>query len=138
LLLFEAPRLWGNLNQIHRLEPIDKRYSLSEVPEAIRYVKEKMQEQTLTPDQIVKLIQYLPGDKAFKILAPGTRGRPKFEAQLDSDRMLLVASAIKTFVPCEALRQIDSPDIVDKLKKKGLGLDSNIWSLGSPTFNPPP
>jgi beta-lactamase class A len=96
-----------------------------------------MQEQTVTPDQIVKLFEHLPGDKAFKILAPGTRGRPKFEAQLDPDRMLFVASAIKTFVLCEALRQIDSPDIVDKLEKKELGLDSNIWSLGSPTFNPP-
>lgn len=61
-----------------------------------------MQEQTVTPDQIVKLFEHLPGDKAFKILAPGTRGRPKFEAQLDSDRMLFVASAIKTFVLCEA------------------------------------
>lgn len=38
---FLKPRLWGNLNQIHRLEPIDKRYSLSEVPEAIRYLKGK-------------------------------------------------------------------------------------------------
>ena len=33
---FLKSRLWGKLNKIDRLESIDKRYSLSEVPEAIR------------------------------------------------------------------------------------------------------
>jgi hypothetical protein len=30
---------------------------------------------------------------------------------LDPDKMLLAASALKTFVLCEALRQADSPDV---------------------------
>jgi beta-lactamase class A len=93
--------------------------------------------QTITPQEIVALFGHLPGDKAFKIFAPATEDGPKFQAQLNSDRRLFVASAIKTFVLCEALRQIDSPDVVDKLAKTEMGLDSSVWSFGSPAFNPP-
>jgi beta-lactamase class A len=93
--------------------------------------------QAITPEQIVALFDHLPGDKAFKILAPAANGNPKFQAQLNSDEMLFVASTVKTFVLCEALRQIDSPDIVERLSKKELELDSSVWSFGSPTFNPP-
>jgi len=51
--------------------------------------------------------------------------------------VLFVASAIKTFVLCEALRQLDSPEVVHTLESKELTLDSTVWSLGSPVFNPP-
>ena len=51
--------------------------------------------------------------------------------------MLFVASANKTFVLCEALRQADSADVIAQLEQKELVLDASIWSLGSPTFNPP-
>ena len=50
---------------------------------------------------------------------------------------MFVASAIKTFVLCTALRQIDSPDIVRTLEDTELTLDDTVWSFGSPAFNPP-
>jgi beta-lactamase class A len=51
--------------------------------------------------------------------------------------MLFVASVIKTFVLCEALKQVDSPEVVHKLERKSLALNSTVWSFGSPVFNPP-
>jgi len=92
---------------------------------------------SLKPEQIVALFSNLPGDTAFKILAPSTKGKNPFVAQLNSSRMLFVASAIKTFVLCEALRQADSPTIDDDLEHVPITLGSTIWSPGSPTFNPP-
>src|SRR5262249_1985629 len=59
-----------------------------------------------------------------------------FVAQRNSNRRLFVASAIKTFVLCEALRQMDLPDVKEKLEEREIVLDSTIWSLGSPTFMP--
>jgi hypothetical protein len=59
----------------------------------------------LKPEQIVALFAQLPGDTAFKILAPDAKGKKPFIAQLNSDRMLFVASAIKTFALCEAVWQ---------------------------------
>jgi beta-lactamase class A len=72
-----------------------------------------------------------------KILVPAAARKPEFSAQLNPTKMLFVASAIKTFVLCEALRQADSPDVESVLEAKKLKLDSSVWSLGSPTFNPP-
>jgi beta-lactamase class A len=95
-------------------------------------------EQKITPEKIVDLFDDLPGDKAFKILAPGADGKHKFLAQLNSQKQLFVASAIKTFVLCEALRQADSPDIDGALEQRQLTLDSTVWSFGSPTFFPYP
>jgi beta-lactamase class A len=94
-------------------------------------------DEAITPDRIVDLFEPLPGDKAFKILAPAADGKPKFLAHLKSHKTLFVASAIKTFVLCEALRQADSPDIIVALEQKEIALDSSVWSFGSPTFNPP-
>ena len=57
-------------------------------------------------------------------------------AQLNAEKRLFVASANKTFILCEALRQADSPDI-DVAELEGhspLALDSRVWSFGSPTF----
>ena len=91
----------------------------------------------LKPDQIVARFAELHGDKAFKILAPAAAGNKPFAAQLDSGRTLFFASAIKTFALCEALRQADSPDVVEHLEQRAIALDSTIWSPGSPIFNPP-
>ncbi len=98
-------------------------------------------EQKITPEKIVDLFDDLPGDKAFKILAPGANGNHKFLAQMNSQKRLFVASAIKTFVLCEALRQAEASlqadsDIADTLEQKQLTLDSTVWSFGSPTFFP--
>jgi beta-lactamase class A len=92
---------------------------------------------SLKPEEIVALFASLPGDTAFKILAPSAKGKPPFLALLNSSRMLFVASAIKTFVLCEALRQADSATVGDDLEHVAITLDSTIWSPGSPTFNPP-
>ena len=91
-------------------------------------------------EDIPELFEGLPGDTAFKIFAPAARGRNKILVQANSDKMLFVASAIKTFVLCESLRQVDAHDVVEKLEAKKLVLDSTVWSFGSPTlndFNPP-
>jgi beta-lactamase class A len=90
-----------------------------------------------TPDEIVNLFERLPGDKALKIFVPATSGKPKIQIQLNSERVLFVASAMKTFALGERLRQLDSPDVVAKLEDNDLALNTSIWSLGSPTFNPP-
>src|SRR5262252_4444086 len=71
---------------------------------------------SLKPAQVVKLFANLPGDVAFKISAPRAKRKAPFVAELNSSRMLFVASAIKTFVLCEALRQADSANIDDDLE----------------------
>lgn len=88
-------------------------------------------------DEIVALFSDLPGDKALKILVPGNKGERGFSVQFNSSTTLFVASAIKTFALCEALRRVDSPDVIELLKSKELALDSTLWSLDSPTFNSP-
>ena len=93
--------------------------------------------QPISPRDIIDLFEPLPGAKAVKILAPGSGDRSEFVAQLNSDQRLFVASADKTFVLCEALRQVDAPDIVKTLDRTALELDSSVWSPGSPIFNPP-
>ena len=100
---------------------------------------------SISPDAIVERFAALPGDVAFKILAPSPKGRKAFVASLGSDRMLFVASGIKSYVLCEAMRQADAqvdsqsdgPDIVDILEGRELALDSTVWAFGSPTFTPP-
>jgi beta-lactamase class A len=86
---------------------------------------------------IVSLFKKLPGDKAMKIFAPTVGKKSGLLAQLNSGQRLFVASADKTFVLCEALRQADSPNIAAVLEATELALDSTVWSLGSPIFNPP-
>jgi beta-lactamase class A len=88
-------------------------------------------------EDIPDLFAGLPGDTAFKIFAPAARGRRPILVQANSGKMLFVASAIKTFVLCEALRQVDAHDVVEKLEAKELVLDSRVWSFSSPTFNQP-
>jgi beta-lactamase class A len=93
---------------------------------------------TATPDQIIDLFEPLPGEKGVKIFAPAAGGKPEFVAELNASKKLFAASADKTFALCEALRQIDSPDVVHTLETTKLELNSTIWSIpGSPVFNPP-
>ncbi|WGJ14770.1 serine hydrolase [Methylocapsa sp. D3K7] len=89
------------------------------------------------PAQTIGLFEALPGDKALKIYAPTVGLKPGILIQSNASKMLFVASAIKTFVLCTALRQIDSPDIVHTLEDTELTLDDTVWSFGSPAFNPP-
>jgi beta-lactamase class A len=91
----------------------------------------------LSPQQIQLALNSLPGDKAFKIFAPPAAGGPELLLEYQSSKQLFVASAIKTFALCEALRQADSPDIGHVLETTELALNDTVWSLGSPSFNSP-
>lgn len=86
---------------------------------------------------ITELFRDLPGQLGMKIFAPPQKGRRGFTAEINAGRQLFAASAIKTFALCEALRQADSPEIVETLETRMLALDETVWSLGSPIFNPP-
>lgn len=91
---------------------------------------------------IDSLFADLPGDHAFEIFAPSVNNAPGFAASSNADKRLFVASAIKTFALCQALRQAelqqgDSPDIAHILEEKEIVLNDSVWSLGSPIFNPP-
>lgn len=97
----------------------------------------KILKQKVIRRAIVSLFNTLPGDVALKIFAPSAGSKGGLQVQLNSDRRLFVASADKTFVLCEALRQADSPDVAHVLELKQLTLDSSVWALGSPIFNPP-
>lgn len=91
----------------------------------------------ITPEDIVQRFLSLPGEKAVKIFAPAAAGKPAYSVELNSNTTLFVASAFKTFVLGEALRLADSHDVVENLEARMLALDSSVWSLGSPIFNPP-
>jgi beta-lactamase class A len=93
-------------------------------------------EQT-SPQAILSLFKSLPGDVAVKIHAPATNGKPEFLVESNSTKQMFAGSAIKTFILCEALRQADSPQVVQTLKAQQLSLDASVWSLDSATFNPP-
>lgn len=92
----------------------------------------------INPDQIGALFTALPGIISFKIWAPATADKPEFlVASRNASRRLFVGSAIKTFVLAEALRQVDSPAVVQTITRTQLALDASVWSVDSQTFNPP-
>src|SRR5438270_8751927 len=95
------------------------------------------QKGTVSADAILALFKALPGDVAIKILAPAANGKPEFLVESNASKTMFVGSAIKTFILCEALRQADSPNVVQTLKTKQLSLDASVWSVDSVTFNPP-
>jgi beta-lactamase class A len=88
-------------------------------------------------DEVIRLFDALPGDKAVRIYAPASERGSELVIKSNVNKQLFVASAIKGFVLCEALRQVDSAEVVEKIESKKLALDDTVWSFGSPTFNPP-
>ena len=86
---------------------------------------------------VIRLFEPLPGIKAVKIWAPARNRGQEFLAALNPGRQMFCASSFKGFVLCEALRRIDSPQLVGTLSTTQLALDSSVWSLGSSIFNPP-
>lgn len=87
--------------------------------------------------EVIRLFEPLPGIKAVKIWAPAKNCGQEFIASLNPGRQMFCASSFKGFVLCEALRQIDSPQLVGTLSATQLALDAGVWSLGSSVFNPP-
>jgi beta-lactamase class A len=95
------------------------------------------QKSPVSPDAILALFKSLPGDVGIKIFAPAVNGKPEFLVESNASKTMFVGSAIKTFILCEALRQADSPGVVQSLKVKQLSLDASVWSVDSTIFNPP-
>ena len=89
-------------------------------------------------DEILKLFAGLPGKVSVKIDAPATsKGKALQVSSSNSAEQIFVGSAIKTFVLCEAFRQADSPHVLDTITARQLSLDPSVWSVDSPSFNPP-
>ncbi|HEY6988802.1 MAG TPA: serine hydrolase [Bryobacteraceae bacterium] len=86
---------------------------------------------------IKRAFEGLPGRSALKIWAPRSGRAREFSLALHADKRLFTASANKSYILCERLRQLDSPHVEEKLVNHALKLDSSIWSLGSTVFNPP-
>jgi beta-lactamase class A len=95
------------------------------------------QKSGVSSEAILALFKLLPGDVAIKIFAPAANGKPEFLVESNASKTMFVGSAIKTFILCEALRQADSPNVVQTLKATQLSLDASVWSVDSATFNPP-
>ena len=93
--------------------------------------------ETVSTDKIKRLFAKLPGTVSFKIVAPATRRTARLQVSSRSGERLFIGSAFKTFVLAEALRQADSPEVVQKITQQQLALDASVWSLDSATFNPP-
>jgi beta-lactamase class A len=93
--------------------------------------------EVVAPETIVALFKSLPGDVAIKIYSPAVNGKPEFVVESNASKQMFVGSAVKTFILCEALRQVDSPSVVQALSSIQLSLDASVWSLDSATFNPP-
>ena len=87
--------------------------------------------------KIFKRFAGLPGDVAVKIVAPPSRSKRGLLVKSNASTRLFVGSAFKTFVLCEALRQADTPDVVQTISQRQLALDASVWSADSATFNPP-
>jgi beta-lactamase class A len=88
-------------------------------------------------DTIAQLYAKLPGTVTFKIAAPATRRTRELNLSMDAGRQLFIGSSFKAFVLAEALRQDDSPDVVNAITQRQLDLNASVWSPDSATFNPP-
>jgi beta-lactamase class A len=88
-------------------------------------------------EEILDLFSDLPDRKALKIWAPATDDGPEVLVQLNANQRMFVASTLKSVILCERLRQLDSPTVEKQITGHELALDQNIWSPGSPIFNPP-
>jgi beta-lactamase class A len=87
--------------------------------------------------EIRRAFEDLPDRKSFKIWAPRSGHSPEFTAEMHANEQFFSASANKAYILCERLRQLESPNLEEKLIDHKLKLDESIWSLGSPVFDPP-
>jgi beta-lactamase class A len=85
---------------------------------------------------VLRVFQTVPGTTSLKIWAPATHGH-ELLIEYNASQRLFVGSAIKPFVLCERLRQLDSTDVVAKLSQNQLKLDSSVWMSDSRSLNPP-
>lgn len=97
----------------------------------------KPEKDDASPQAILSLFKSLPGDVAIKIYAPAVNNKPAYLVESNASKVIFVGSAVKTFILCEALRRVDSPNPVQTLTTTQLSLDASVWSVDSATFNPP-
>jgi len=71
------------------------------------------------------------------VFAPATTRTVELDISSNAGKQLFVASAVKVLIAVEALRQADSPDVASAIDERQLALDESVWTVGSPTFNPP-
>jgi beta-lactamase class A len=88
-------------------------------------------------NRVLNAFKGISGVLSLKIVAPAANGDKGFSLSSGSARQIFVGSAIKTFVLCESLRQVDGPGVVDALSSRILDLNASVWSVDSATFNPP-
>ena len=88
-------------------------------------------------ERILGLFRKLPGQVSVKIMAAPHAGRPGLLVEQDAARPLFIGSSFKAFVLCEALRQADSPQVVQTISARQLALNESVWSPDSASFNPP-
>lgn len=86
---------------------------------------------------IESLFVALPERTAMKVWAPGRGRKPDFVAQLHPRQRMFTASTNKALILCERLRQLDSPEVAQKIADHELTLDQTVFSTGSVIFNPP-
>jgi beta-lactamase class A len=110
--------------------------ALSAAPLSV-FASEPTSKDDTSPDAILSLFKSLPGEVAVKIYAPAANGKPEFLVEHNASKPMFVGSAIKTFILCESLRQVDSPTVVQSITAQQLSLDASVWNLDSATFNPP-
>jgi beta-lactamase class A len=79
----------------------------------------------------------VPGATSLKIWSPANENGRELLIESNASERLFIGSAVKAFVLCERLRQLDSPDVVQKISEHQLKLDASVWMLDSTTFNPP-
>jgi beta-lactamase class A len=87
--------------------------------------------------EVLNLFQSVQGTTSLKIWAPATKAGHELLIDYNASQRLFVGSAIKAFVLCERLRQLDSPDVVNKISANQLKLDASVWTVDSKSFNPP-
>jgi beta-lactamase class A len=87
--------------------------------------------------EIQKSFANLPERKALKIWAPATKDSPALLVEVNGQVRLFSASANKAVILCERLRQLDSPNVAERILSHELKLGRDVWSPGSPVFNPP-
>jgi beta-lactamase class A len=92
---------------------------------------------TVMSSEILALFQAVPGETSIKIWAPTTDDKPALDIAHNASTRMFVGSAIKAFVMAESLIQADTPDVVKSLTATQLALNESVWSVDSPTFNPP-
>ena len=81
--------------------------------------------------RIVREFDQLPGRKSLKILVPRAGRLPAWSVERDPDLPLFVASAIKSWVLAEYLRQVEAGTAT---LEEHLPVDDRIWSVISPVL----